>query len=512
MRFPAGRYHATPWGSHVNEADVEWPPSPWRILRALIASWHRKVAPGPSPDDLLSALLDLLSASEPVYRLPAAWRAHTRHYMPVRAGAADRPVLVFDAFVRLDPAEELIVAWNDVTLDPEHRDLLDALARATGYLGRAESWVEARLLDGYGGAFNSGPVHSEESLVTSAPVPVKLLAPSPAPAYAEWRSRSVNELGLDARRLTRGQRGTLETLPPRLIDALRLDTSDVRDAGWNLPPGGRMVTYQRPRFDVPKHPGEPDAASRLRRITTVRLALAGKPLPRIEDALRMGELVRAAAIKAADRIGNGDDDGVPPEISGHGIPDDGNHQHAFYLPEDANDDGFIDHILVHAPGGLSRRAVAAFDEVSRRGLWIRNGGEWSVLFEGAWPSAVDSGSTYGGTARTWVSATPYLRPWHAKPGFGTAEQVSRECERRGLPHATVVRALPSIRIRGRERRPVHFHRFRSKPGLLQPDRHGSIIEVVFSRPVTGPLALGFGCHYGLGMLQPAVQDHDREPS
>jgi len=38
LRFPAGRYHATPWGSHVNEGAVEWPPSPWRLLRALIAT------------------------------------------------------------------------------------------------------------------------------------------------------------------------------------------------------------------------------------------------------------------------------------------------------------------------------------------------------------------------------------------------------------------------------------------------------------------------------------------
>ena len=47
--FPAGRYHATPWGRHVNEADVEWPPSPWRLLRALIATWHRKLDPNRYP-------------------------------------------------------------------------------------------------------------------------------------------------------------------------------------------------------------------------------------------------------------------------------------------------------------------------------------------------------------------------------------------------------------------------------------------------------------------------------
>ena len=41
LTFPAGRYHATPWGRHVNEGVPEWPPSPWRLLRALVAVWKR---------------------------------------------------------------------------------------------------------------------------------------------------------------------------------------------------------------------------------------------------------------------------------------------------------------------------------------------------------------------------------------------------------------------------------------------------------------------------------------
>ena len=42
FKFLAGRFHATPWGRQVNEGAVEWPPSPWRLLRALIAVWHLK--------------------------------------------------------------------------------------------------------------------------------------------------------------------------------------------------------------------------------------------------------------------------------------------------------------------------------------------------------------------------------------------------------------------------------------------------------------------------------------
>ena len=41
FEFTANRYHATQWGRHVNEGVLEWPPSPWRILRAIVATWRR---------------------------------------------------------------------------------------------------------------------------------------------------------------------------------------------------------------------------------------------------------------------------------------------------------------------------------------------------------------------------------------------------------------------------------------------------------------------------------------
>ena len=44
LKFPAGRFHATPWGRHVNEGAPEWPPSPWRLLRALLAVWKIRSA------------------------------------------------------------------------------------------------------------------------------------------------------------------------------------------------------------------------------------------------------------------------------------------------------------------------------------------------------------------------------------------------------------------------------------------------------------------------------------
>ena len=38
IRFPSGRFHATPWGHHVNEGLPEWPPSPLRLFQALVAA------------------------------------------------------------------------------------------------------------------------------------------------------------------------------------------------------------------------------------------------------------------------------------------------------------------------------------------------------------------------------------------------------------------------------------------------------------------------------------------
>ena len=55
--------------------------------------------------------------------------------------------------------------------------------------------------------------------------------------------------------------------------------------------------------------------------------------------------------------------------------------------------------------------------------------------------------------------------------------------------------------KGHKRRPIHFHRFRSRRNLAQPDRLGSFRRLRFPEPVGGPLALGFGCHYGLGLFK-----------
>lgn len=38
--------------------------------------------------------------------------------------------------------------------------------------------------------------------------------------------------------------------------------------------------------------------------------------------------------------------------------------------------------------------------------------------------------------------------------------------------------------------------------LVQPDRLGSFWRLTFPEPIQDPLALGFACHFGLGLFRP----------
>ena len=96
FRFPSRCCHATPLGYQVNEGTVEWPPSPWWILRAMVATWKRTL-PGLAETDVKAVLQAL--ATPPEFVLPPASTGHTRHYMPILEGSKITKTKVFDTFV-----------------------------------------------------------------------------------------------------------------------------------------------------------------------------------------------------------------------------------------------------------------------------------------------------------------------------------------------------------------------------------------------------------------------------
>lgn len=491
FRFPGRRYHATPWGRHVNEADVSWPPEPWRLLRGLLATWHRKGHVNHCSHDLLQSLIYRLAEHLPVYELPAAVLAHSRHYMPDGAG---KPSLVFDAFARMTAGATLVVAWPDVRLPPEEEALLICLLTDMGYLGRAESWVEAELMPSWSGPGNCFP-EQEGAEDDGDWELVSLLAPISAGAYDAWLAGYRDAL---KNLQNREQSKVNATLPNSLLAALQQESGDLRQTGWSRPPGARKVAYRR-RADCfrPQRGYRGTVTVGESSPTTARFALMGHPLPLLEDAVKVGERFRWA-LMGKSRWEYGEQN-ISPVFSGHGLPADNRHGHAFFLPEDGDGDGRIDHLLLYAPMGLQERdrhILGLLQEV--RGEEESN---WPVFLEGIFHQPPVQ-STLQGKSRDWVSITPYLHPWFAKKGFGIEEQLRRECQLRGWPELVSLELLPHIQIHGRERRTLHFHRFRSKKGLSQPDSRGGFWRLTFSEAVMGPLALGFGCHFGLGLFTP----------
>lgn len=496
LNFVAGRYHATPWGRHVNEADVEWPPSPWRLLRALIATWHRKLDPDQYPESLLESLINKLSRQLPAFHLPPAIRTHSRHYMPVREGSKEKPVLIFDAFLRVESSEPLIAVWENVQLGQEEKCCLDALLCNLGFLGRAESWAESESLTEWSGSINCSPSNlSIDTETGEIKEPVRLIAPMTSDEYMQWRTETNSSL--DWKSMKRKIREQLEkTFPEKLIDAFRLETGDIQDAGWSHPPGTKFVTYQRP-YDC-FHPKTKPKPLQVISSNTVRLILHGKPLPRLEDALCVGEWLRMGLMGKAKRLLG--EDKVPQVLSGHDLPKDNKHEHAFYLPEDADGDGHIDHIMVYAKAGFGKDVYHILSNMTR--LWNQKGQEWQLILEDIGPrERLQPYSPLLSESAIWISVTPYLHPWFAKKNLTLEDQIKKECRIRGLPEPVAFERRESIQIKGQERRPIHFHRFRNKRGLIQPDTQGSFWKLTFDKPINGPLALGFGCHYGLGMFK-----------
>ena len=565
--FPAHRYHATPWGRHVNEADVAWPPEPWRILRALIATYWRKGTCVDWSKEDAASVIDALAAAPPIYHLPdGAVHAHTRHYMP----APTKTTLVFDAFAHLPDGAEIVAAWPDLVLEPQQFALVANLADGIGYLGRAESWVECKALTAWDRtqanclpADDSGNGHRET---------VGVLAPLTAPAYAARRAHLLEQADADERAAAQaaGKRPPTEgalrrkrertfgvTLPERLMDAVAVDTADFQKHGWNRPPAAREINYRRaPLSPHPRRPaGRRERTPDRSRYTVARYLLAGRPQPRIEDAVRIGELMRAAALSKfgweQDARTGRSRPLAPPEISGRGEGNtplrDAHHSHAFWLPEDADDDGLIDHVCVYAAAGFDDRTRGAMNRLTR--LWLRtrvseetadrDGGgrqEWRLALEGFGTcDEFAQASALFRRARTWQSVTPFLPTGHLKrtrdaqqvrrmleqnqpvdgplaEATGYPREVRRLLQRRcmlstSLVEQLQVRMLPHINVHDAPRRPLQFHRFRSRGRETATDAHGAHLRLRFPEEVRGPVALGYGCHFGLGLFTSCEDSH-----
>jgi CRISPR-associated protein Csb2 len=542
IRFLTGRAHLHPWQTHHSEGRVEWPPSPWRLLRALVAvagrglttlpypdevpppkpelelvvngmtslktrnvpadaksklsfakatqtltlkalltdaevdAWKaanpddafaaaldqlRKRAAAPIPDAMadvdtdeiplsrLAGLLHSLSATPTIW-LPKTAGGHTRQYFPIHEGGMVKNTgsAVFDTFATVRKDQPLLFHWPDIDLtDQQRADLRLLLSRMT-YFGRAESWCRADA--------HTCPLQQIRADGMSEIVPEK----------THWECRCIEDHGkpdgreyrdyLLERRLapvadlkkevpeslprtnssdgkTRKQadaeklKAVLSTESSEILllrCLLRESGQDIKD-GLERPIGTRWVHYAVPRaiYDVPRAKPQPRPRT-AESVDLVRYALntatVGRAvLPAVTDTLLVADKFRSAVMALCRQTG--------VALSGH--ESDGSpckdHQHAFWWPLDEDNDGFIDHVLVWAPGGFEQQETDALRRLTRL---RQRGGRPDLLVTPVYVGLAEGyppwqSSNAEDDPRVFVSATPYFCPVHLSHGRGRSGRI-----------------------------------------------------------------------------------------
>jgi len=523
LLFPGRRYHATPWGSHVNEGAVEWPPSPWRLLRALIATGFAKHFWEPSgPPPVARRLLSALASEPPTFALPLASSAHSRHYVTADA----KKPLILDAWARVEEGDSALeVAWP-FDLDAEERELLATLAASLGYLGRAESWVEA-----VASTSAQRPANCRSGSTPPGPgwEAVRVLCAVSPTAYEQWRAEAMN--ALDERlplppdkkvsaKLQKERDKAMVPFPVDLIAALCADTGTLKHQGWSAPPGSQEVVYWRRADALRTTSPRRSPGSSNESVPFVLLALSTPSrrrsgLPSVARTFPQGRLLHKALASAVDRVDGASAAEILLGRDGARVAQTG-HQHAHLLHLDLFGDGRLDHALIWAPAGISVVGLRAIRAVRR--TWMKGGvGELQVALAATGPdsSLRPLDDVFGGKlsavlgaaggSSEWTSATPYLAPRLTKSRGkdSLVGQVHLELERRGFPRADV-EVLPVQSELGLAFRHHVLHDREHRPPMAVTHA----LRLRFERPVEGPVCLGWGAHAGLGRFEVASHGTD----
>lgn len=461
LKFPAHRFHATPWGRHVNEGAVEWPPSPYRLIRGLYDVWKRKHAE--VPDVAMEELLRALAVEAPSYRLPLATASHTRSYLNSNTLDPTEKSLIFDAFVAMSPGAALYVTWPNVELTPAQSKLLGRLLGSLNYMGRSESWIDARLHEG---TLREG-IRCEPMMETDESLDmVPVACPVPADGYRETRP---------------------------WLDALAYSTAEFQKDRRSLPPAMRLVPYVRPGNAVLTRVAKPSREHV--GVQSVMLSLNATVLPLVTATVEVAEQVRVR-LMGIHKVVMGDAQKVSPKFSGKtadGAPLK-NHQHAFILPL-GNGRGRIDRVLLYtrAPEGFVSHEVQAILRMTE--LYGRTT-EDPIRVMATQRAA--TGKEMRGSATKVVSTTPFCSGRHWRKGRGPyeeflKEEVRRECWNHGLPKPVKVESLQKSTGLFEW---VEFRRNRKD----EAPRPGYGFRIEFDEGVPAPFSLGYGCHFGLGQF------------
>jgi CRISPR-associated protein Csb2 len=240
--------------------------------------------------------------------------------------------------------------------------------------------------------------------------------------------------------------------------------------------------------------------------TVARFALSSTVLPPVTDAMPFAEMSRFALSHC--RVGNS----YSPALAGK-TPDRvplAGHEHAHFFVTDEDGDARLDHLTVYAPCAFNRDDVEALGQL-RSVKRHNNLPNVRTILLGLGDSEDFEDISVFGAAKRWRSVTPFSLPRFANRGAGKPPrprdlpeaQLLRELRNRNLPEPIKITRIDAYETD--QRPPIRWLEFHTRQ--LRKDTQGNGLagfEIEFAEPARGPIALGFACHFGLGLFLPVL--------
>lgn len=246
-----------------------------------------------------------------------------------------------------------------------------------------------------------------------------------------------------------------------------------------------------------------------------RFAVVSDLAPRITEALSLGERChRALVSRCAAPVFTGCDTA--------GQPLGGGHQHAFYLSECELQRGRVKFLTLFARMGFDAEGQCAIEQFRQtRGY---DGHKLQLILLGVGERADFAGKNADAgqslllcSAKEWVSLTPFVPTRHLKTrnngtpkrddtGFaiGSPEHdLRRLLKEAGFPEPSKIKPVSDLTLGAGRIRWLEFQRTRKHGNGARAGERGHGFRITFPGCVDGPIAVGYGAHFGLGLFIPA---------
>lgn len=443
VEYLLGRVFA---GGFLNRSEPEWPPHPSRLYTALASAYFE----AKGNDEERQALEWLEKQPPPLLRAGRAGQpVETTAFVPTNY-PGDGPPATRGKQPRIFPAQgpsetTAHFIWVHAEPEPRVRKTLDSLASRTGYLGKAASLIRMCVSD--------------------------------TPPEPNWIPDPTGNV------------------PLRIVRQGRLAELEWLFAADQRPTAGPQYRYRC--TDAESEATVPIETSFGEMLIFRKTTGVGLP---IEAALTLTDSVREAIMSRASKDGI-----IPDVINGHGATP---HIAIVALPFTGTPhaDGHLMGFAVVLPRDATvsdRMAVrAACARVQAQGVHLPGVlGDWLVEIEMSPLASTLSERTWTRPSKEWKTVTPILLDKFPSKKGPTAEDVLRQsCGHIGLPQPWIQHSpysdLPGVP-------PVpQFRLIRKKEGR---SRWGVHAHLRFPSAVRGPLLLGAGRFFGMGLLKPVEE-------